>query len=305
MAIVYPGAEWDPLSTTQTQSRMSRHDIVCLHTMAGTFAGTDAMFHRDGYGGTESHFGLSGSGRLKQWQDLAHTADANNEGNHRVISIETADMGEGFPAWSGSDVPAWTQAQLDEIVKLVRWLCVRFEIPPTLVASSASGERGIAYHRQGIPGNFGPPYRGKTGPGELWTALPRGYGKPCPGDRRIRQLIEHVIPRVRGEQEDPMSALTDDQQLELLRLARTIDKRLADDGDIGRRSKETTIGVRALLARDGDVDEAEIVRLLVPQLLAGLPVEEMAALFAEAVPAEQAEAAAQAVLDALAVRLAN
>ncbi len=198
----YPGAEWDPLSTKQTQPRMDRWDVVCLHTMAGTFTGTDAMFHQNGFGGTESHFGLAGDGRLKQWQDLDHTADANNEGNHRVISIETADKGETFPAWSGSDVPAWTPQQLDELVRLVRWLCVRYEIPPTLIPDTRPGRRGIAYHRQGIPGNFGPPYPGKTGPGELWTVLPRGYGKPCPGDRRIRQTIEIVIPRVRGEEDD-------------------------------------------------------------------------------------------------------
>jgi hypothetical protein len=132
--------------------------------------------------------------------------------------------------------------------------------------------------------------------GERWS---KSGGKVCPGDARIRQLIETVIPRVRGEQETFMAALTDDQQLELLRLARTIDKRLTDDGDVGRRSKETTIGVRALLARDGDVDEAEVARQLAPLVLAGMPAEDIAAAVVEALPEGQAED----FLDALAVRI--
>jgi hypothetical protein len=298
MATRYPGAEWDPLSATQTQPRMARHDVVCVHTMAGTFAGTDGMFHENGYGGTESHFGLAGSGRLKQWQDLDFTADANYEGSDRVISIETADMGESFPAWGGSDVPPWTDRQIDVLVAGIGWLCDRYDIPKQLVANSSPGQRGIGYHRQGIDGNFTGPYRGRQGVGERWS---KSGGKVCPGDRRIRQLIEIVIPRVRGEQEDPMAALTDDQQLELLRLARTIDKRLTDDGDVGRRSKEITIGVRALLARDGDVDEAEVARKLAPLVLAGMPVDEIAQAVVEALPDEQA----QAFLDALAVRIAG
>lgn len=310
MATTCPHATYDPLGP-QTAARMSSHDLVVLHTMAGPFDVVDDMFHANGFKGTESHFGVRGDGFAKQWQDLDFRADANNDGNHRCISIETADMGEHFGPWGGSDVPAWTDAQLDKIVRIVRWLCDRYDIPPVLVPDSKPGRRGIAYHRQGIPGNFPPPYTGLVPGGELWTVLPGGRGKPCPGDRRITQLIEIVIPRVQGKEVEDDVALTKAQADALGRIdeidTRTaaIYKLLSDDGTNGRRLKEVTLAVRALLARDGDADEAEIVRLLVPQLLAGLPLEEMAALFAEAVPAEQAEAAAQAVLDALAVRIAN
>jgi len=232
MATRYPGAEWDPLGTKQTQPRMDRHDIVGLHTMAGTFAGTNDYFHQNGFGGTESHFGLAGSGRLKQWQDLDHTADANNEGNGRVISIETADMGETFPKWGGSDVPAWTAQQLDKIVVLVRWLCDHYDIPKQLIPDTKPGRRGIGYHRQGIPGNFGPPYRGKVTGGELWTVLPKGFGKPCPGDRRIRQLIEIVIPRVRGE-EDPVTEAEMNKIAE--KVVARMEKRLDTDRSVMRQ----------------------------------------------------------------------
>jgi hypothetical protein len=215
MATLYPDAEFDPLGP-QTEPRMAAHDIVCLHTMAATFAGTDSGFHANGYGGLESHFGISGSGRVKQWQDLDFQADANFNGNPRVISIETADKGEMFPAWSGSDVPPWTDAQLDQIVPLVRWLCDTFDIPKQLVPDSKPGRRGIAYHRLGVPHSThdpnapGGPWLGPGG--ELWTHPEKGLGKVCPGDRRIAQLKEIVIPRVQGSGEDDMPLNSNDIQ---------------------------------------------------------------------------------------------
>lgn len=223
MATRYPGAEWDPLGP-QTEPRMQAHDIVCLHTMAASFDGVNNGFHVNGYGGLESHFGLAGEGRLKQWQDTEHQADANYDGNHRVISIETADRGLLFPLWSGSDVPAWTDRQIDELVPLVRWLCDTYDIPKELIPDSRPGRRGIGYHRQGIPGNFPPPYTGLVPGGELWTDPVKGRGKVCPGERRIRQLIEIVIPRVRGEEDDDMP-LTD---AEWKRLSNLVDGRLRD-----------------------------------------------------------------------------
>jgi len=216
MATLYPDAEFDPLGE-QREPRLLTHDIVCLHTMAATFDGTDQGFHENGYGGLESHFGLSGSGRLKQWQDLDFQADANFDGNHRCISIETADKGEMFPFWEGSDVPAWTDEQIDQIVPLVRWLCDTFGIPKELVPDARPGRRGIAYHRLGVPHSthdpnaLGGPWHG---PGsELWTDPVKGLGKVCPGDRRIAQLKEIVIPRVQGSGEEDMPLNANDVQL--------------------------------------------------------------------------------------------
>jgi hypothetical protein len=198
---------------------MARHDIVCLHTMAGTFTWTDDWFHENGFGGTESHFGLAGSGRLKQWQDLDFSADANYDGNYRCISIETADRGEAFPDWSGSDVPPWTDAQLDVLVALVGWLCDRYDIPRELVPDSRPGRRGIAYHRQGIP-----PWKDPAG--ELWTKLPNGNGKVCPGDNRVAQIHEVILPRLKGvDAGNPFPALDPDEQRAALRLARKLEVR--------------------------------------------------------------------------------
>jgi hypothetical protein len=222
MATVYPLAEFDPLGP-QTAKRMSRHDIICLHTMDGSFKGTDQGFHANGYAGKESHFGLAGDGRLKQWQDLDFRADANLKGNHRCISIETADRGEDFPKWTGGDVPAWTDAQVDVIVRLLGWLCKTFDIPKELVSDSRHDRRGIAYHRLGVPHSTGK-FDAPGGPWhmagcEMWSTGP----KSCPGDRRIAQLKEIVIPRLQaaGEEDDDDMPLSKDDLKEIDALIRS------------------------------------------------------------------------------------
>lgn len=205
----YSGARWDPLGP-QTEARMRSHDIACLHTMVGTLAGTSAMFHQNGYGGTESHFGLGALGEMLQWQDIAFEADANYDGNDRVISIETADTGHGFPAWSGSDVPAWTPEQVDAIVAWLRWvtskaahadcptswLCHHHGIPRVLVPDTGLSRRGIAVHRQGVESYPTPHKPGWLQPGcERWSS---SRGKVCPGDRRIEQTKTVIIPRLQA-----------------------------------------------------------------------------------------------------------
>jgi hypothetical protein len=251
VATKYPDAEFDPLGE-QIQPRMVSHDIVCLHTMAGTFDGTDKDFHKNGYHGLESHFGLAGDGRLKQWQDLDFQADSNFDGNHRVISIETADTGETFPQWDhdGPNVPPWTDAQLKVLIKLVGWLCDQFDIPRELIPDTRPGRRGIAYHRLGVPGNFPPPFTGLVDGGELWTELPKGRGKVCPGDARINQIHDVIMPGIFDT--DLFPALDHDQHREILRLARTLEERSKKtfpqiSGQNGGRLREVVIAGRALV----------------------------------------------------------
>lgn len=184
----YPRADWRPLGR-QSEPRLTRKNIVVLHTMVGSLDGTDAYFRRGGYDGVESHFGVGHDGTVYQWQDTTHQADAQSAGNDNCISIETADSGPGFPSWSGSDVPAWTSRQLDAITKLIRWLCDTHDIPKRLVPDSGDGRHGIGYHRQGVD-----PWR-KDGK-ERWSSA---YGKVCPGDRRIRQIKNVIIPRLTGD----------------------------------------------------------------------------------------------------------
>lgn len=200
MPTICPHSQYDPLSPTQTEPRMQSHDVICIHTMAGYFTGTDSMFHQSGYGGTESHFGISETGFAKQWQDLDYQADANLYGNPYCISIETADLDpdDFFPNWikTGEPIPPFTDYQLVKLIEICSWLIKYYNIPPTLIPDTKPGRRGIAYHRQGID-----PWR--VSGGVKWSD---SYGKPCPGDARIHQIETIIVPRLQGMEVDmPLS----------------------------------------------------------------------------------------------------
>lgn len=203
MVLRYSGASWDPLGT-QTEPRMKAHDILCFHTMVGSLAGTSSMFHANGYGGTESTFGMGESKRqgMKQWQDAMYQADANYEGNPRVTSVETADYGGVFGKWNTNDaskVPAWTDEQLDMAVAIVvwwckksthancpsTWACHKSGVPCVIIPDTKPGRRGIGYHRQGCKPNV-------VSGGEVWSI---SFGKICPGSKREAQLKSIVVPR--------------------------------------------------------------------------------------------------------------
>lgn len=204
---------WRPLDedTFDQQPLLSTPDIISLHTMVGTLAGTDGMFRRNGYRGTFSHFGVGGDGTVWQWQDTRYRAAANYLGNHRIISVETADLGAPFPVWdtTGSDVPAWSPAQVEALARMIAVLCVAHDIPCELIPDSRAGRRGIGYHRQGIDGSF---LDHRVADGELWSTV---RSKVCPGSRRIAQIGD-VLVRARElipttpNLEAPMPLSTDD-----------------------------------------------------------------------------------------------
>lgn len=211
MALVTSLATYKPLGK-QTEAAMTAHDIVCVHTMVGYLKSTGEMFGKNGYGGTESHFGVGGiwgvdkaaqlDGDIWQWQDLRYQADANLEGNHRVISIETADNAPS----NADDIVLWTPNQVVSLVRLIRqlcskefhkncpssWKCHQVGIPMTLIPDTKPGRRGLAYHRQGVKHSSGygvGDYLVKGG--EQWSTA---TGKQCPGKNRINQFKTVVIP---------------------------------------------------------------------------------------------------------------
>lgn len=188
-----PGAAWRPLASNwASQGRLTTPDLICIHTMVGSLVGTESYFRSGngaGFAGTESHFGTGYDGEIRQWQDTAYRADANLNGNHRIISIENADYGPGFPAWNlndGGQVPAFTPAQAEANAQILAWAHRVHGIPLVLVPDSKPGRRGVCYHRQGCD-----PYR--VAGGEKWS---NAYGKVCPGNRRIAQ-IPSIIARAR------------------------------------------------------------------------------------------------------------
>jgi hypothetical protein len=164
-------------------------DIISLHTMVMSLPACDAMWRRTGYTASHSHFGIGGNGECWQWQDTAYRAAANYNGNHHIISVETADRGVPFPDWNindGSAVPAWTPAQCETLAQLIAAMCKAHNIPCEIIPDSKPGRRGIGWHRLGVPGYM-------VAGGEQWSTA---QGKVCPGSRRIAQ-IPGIVARAR------------------------------------------------------------------------------------------------------------
>jgi hypothetical protein len=187
-----PLAAWKPLGDDPThQPLMSKYDLVIIHTMVGTLAGTDAMFRAQGYVGVESHFGtgyVGGKCVAYQWCDTARTADANLDGNPRAISIENADTASPYPAWKGSEVPPFTDDQCELIAQITAWACKTHGIPAKLAPDSRPTSRGIAWHRQGRrteparPGSEGQPRQQAT------------HGRPDARHRLARGCVPRALP---------------------------------------------------------------------------------------------------------------
>lgn len=167
----YPGAEFKPLGKQTEPVIVPR--ILIIHTMVGFLRGTDQLFRKKGYTGTESTFGIGGpwdgdalDGAVWQWQDLGRQADAQTAGNSYATSIETSDGGHPERPWS--------KAQVDSLILLGSWWCQQTGAPPRLVQKTT--EKGFGYHRQ-----F-----------KAWNPA----GKTCPGDVRLAQWVDDVIPAI-------------------------------------------------------------------------------------------------------------
>jgi N-acetylmuramoyl-L-alanine amidase len=193
-----PGARWlgehAPVQSDGTRLRMSRYDAVCIHTIVG-FAPAHA-----------AHFSVHHDGTIDQSRDTRYRSGANLQGNHRVIAIENEDHGAAFGRWDTDDghaVPPFTAAQIEANAKILAWAHKTHGIPLQLCPNSRSTSRGLAYHRQGIDGNFDDyDYPGRVAGGEIWT---KSFGKVCPGDRRIsardrilaraKQIVSGTTPK--------------------------------------------------------------------------------------------------------------
>lgn len=228
--------------------------------MVGYLFTTEEMFDNDGFFGTESHFGVGGKwgadkardldGVVWQFQDTDFEADANLEGAHHVISIETADNAPELP----EDILLWTPKQVESIVDLIAELCAKYDIPPVLIPDTKPGRRGLAYHAQGCTPNI-------VHGGERWSL---SAGKVCPGPARIRQFKNVIIPAVQAKlnpQEDIMASAEELRQI--IREELTSDKNIkaiagklfaadvidAPDADVAAHPENPTWTLRSYLNR--------------------------------------------------------
>jgi len=274
-AIVYPGADYRQLPGKSTT--LLTPLTINIHTMVGTLAGTESYFRQSGR--PYSHFGVGGSGAVRQWQDLRYRAASDLNGNPWCISIETEDMGPYFPSWSGSNVPHFTEAQLRSLTKLVAWLCTRFAIRRILLTSSCQ-RNGVSYHRLGID-----PWRPAGCP-----KFSNAKGKVCPGDNKIADIKTKLMPALQGqsiEEEDDWMAMFKDKDdfkravMEALRDAAGV--HMGEDGmaaaQLRARAKEgagpaatdAVDNVMKLYAQMGDSPLHEIVRQVVAEEGSGSP----------------------------------
>lgn len=180
-----PDAVW--VGEASPKTPMDRYDVVCVHTIVG-YAPAHA-----------AHFSVDASGKIYQSRDTAYRSAANLDGNPRVIAIENEDHGPAYGDWNTNDghaVPDFTPAQIAANAKILRWAHEEHGIPLQLCPDSKPTSRGLAYHRQGIDGNFGSfRYPGRVSGGEVWTLSP---GKVCPGDNRIARLPD-ILRLAKGD----------------------------------------------------------------------------------------------------------
>lgn len=181
---VMPGAQFRSAVGARAP-KMRRHDVVCIHTFGGHIAPPI----------TDAHFTTNAAGRIFQSRDTVFKSAANFQGNGRVIAIENQDSGPPFSEWSDlHDIPPFTPQQVEAIAQICAWAHREHRIPLESCPNSRPGSRGIAFHRQGVKGNWETyAFTGIVSGGERWS---KGEGKVCPGDARIRQ-IPQIIKRAR------------------------------------------------------------------------------------------------------------
>lgn len=129
----------------------------------------------------ESHFGLGYDGRLGQYIGTQTRADANAQANVRAISLESAaNLQNSDP---------WTDEQIESLIKVMDWAATEHDIPRRKCRSWT--DPGFGYHR-------------------LYPEWSLG-GTECPGDARVRQFNEIVLPRViAGDVGDDVALSADD-----------------------------------------------------------------------------------------------
>ncbi|MCG0065045.1 N-acetylmuramoyl-L-alanine amidase [Streptomyces tricolor] len=167
----YPGAtkmELQPESDSQAAIRPTQflvHSIIAPWTAKRTYE-----YWRDSTN-LESHFGLGYEGDLGQFIGTETRADANAGANRRpdgtgAVSIETASNTKG--------TDPWTDAQIEQLIKLGVWLHRHHGIP--LRICRTHDDPGFGYHSL-FP---------------QWSTS----GTACPGAARIRQFREVVFPGI-------------------------------------------------------------------------------------------------------------
>lgn len=203
--------ELQPESDSQAAIRPTQfivHSLAAPWTIERTY-----QYWRDSTS-LESHFGLEYSGRLGQYIGTNTRADANAQANGRAISLESAANTQN------SD--PWTTAQVNTLVRVMSWAAEEHSIPRRRCRSWT--DPGFGYHRMFPEWSVGGTY--------------------CPGDARVKQFNEIVLPRViaGGVEEDDVALTTE----EINKIASAVVTKLVAGGGVLENED-----IRRLLQTDG------------------------------------------------------
>jgi hypothetical protein len=180
----YPGArrlELQPESSSQpsiTPTQFIAHSIAAPWTVQRMYE-----YWRDSTN-LESTFGLAFDGDLGQFLSTTTRADANYKANARAVSIETASNLE--------HTDPWTEQQIQKLIDLGVWMHREHGIP--LRICPAWDAPGFGYHR-------------------LFPEWSTG-GTACPGDARVQQFHQRVMPGIIAAANPPTQPPYDRRRLD-------------------------------------------------------------------------------------------
>lgn len=197
MANIVPGVRWEPISLAGVPRRRKGRGF-CLHV-----AVSNAPALRPGSNATW-HFYLPKQGQAIQYVDLDYVAYAQLDGNPTMVSAESQG------GMVDADREPWTDNQCEWAARILAHLHRTEGTPLQVMPDSRPESRGLGYHRLGVD-----PWR--VAGGERWSS---SRGKLCPGAAKIAQvpsIVARAAALVNGTtEEDPLAALTESEQRELL-----------------------------------------------------------------------------------------
>jgi hypothetical protein len=248
----YPDAVWRPVDRYQTGSlRIPITPRRFVHHTAVSAASSMHDFFNQPDQPTP-HFYVNEQGDVEQYIDTDYRATACLDGNDDCIAIESWDGGPS--AFKDGKSPAWTDAQVEALATLVAW-CHKTHDIPLVVCDASPGSRGVTWHRKGIDGNFPPGLlSGRNAGDEHWST---SAGKVCPGDSKIRGVVDDIIPRaIEISNGDDMSAedvqhINDHTDAAVKRAADRVVEVVRNQGQVAAKQRARALAAIDSLAESG------------------------------------------------------
>ncbi|GGV45188.1 hypothetical protein GCM10010495_73410 [Kitasatospora herbaricolor] len=167
----YPGAERMELQPESDGQPAIVPTQLIMHSIAAPWTPQRIFEYWRDSTNLESHFGLGYDGAIAQYIGTQTRADANMYANRRpdgtgAVSVESAS--------NLQHTDPWTPEQVEALIRLGVWMHQQHGVP--LRVCRTWDDPGYGYHR-------------------LFPQWSDG-GTACPGDARVRQFLEDVLPGI-------------------------------------------------------------------------------------------------------------